>query len=1527
MARRIIATAEVQVQADVARAEEGLQDLTTTFRQIGNTAERAASRAEVAMFGAAKTMEQGFNKVVAESFKMVRGLEKGDQAAREMAVSLRQSVQVANRLGKTDLDEGATQALRVFKEIYQVTQLIDRGLHDDARAAELVADAAREAARKTQEIENEVLAAERRTHRLGEAFRDVGRDIDLAMAGGLDELKEDINRSIRRLAELGDEGHDVSRHMERSFDGILREFDNDVDEATAALFRLKRAGDSALNELDEDARSAAAALRKMEREARKADRSVDRMGRSARRVSGNVRGLVGLLGAAGLGYAAAQVTRFGLDMTQQLEKSEAAFLGLTGSVEGAADMLERMVVFARETPYNLANVTQAAAQLLAVGDGFGVTAQNVDKYLTSFGNALTITGGSEDQFVRIVRVLGQMSSTGKVLGQDMNQLAQNLPGFNVWQTLADGAGTSVQELRRLQDIGQLDELLTGDEAVRILIDGMEGIPGAAGAMERRMNTLGGAIEKFKETTQLAISEGLQPFSETAQDVLKDPVILNSVEDLSIAFGGLLSSGLEAVAPELDDIAAAAELFLVALEDWAPVFAQVVDALGDFLIGAAPIISALGQLTEGVLGFGDGLGKMAVAIPLAFGGPIGIAASVLFGVSGAMDYFAGSAETAANTARILAAVQGDVNEAMAVGEEVIYSEAQQLAIQQAEDLRENYEHLTTAMLSLGIANDGTSLTVGELNSGLASMADGTDFATDRIAYFFNQIGGLDADNTVAKDLEAYSEAWEQMGVDVEEAADDNTRMLAQAGVEDIGLLEEREEAQREHTEAIAEEWKAEGEARLAAMEKQAEVVEVMTELDEEHTDKLKELLQEQADAYEEWASDIDGSTSGAALSLSGVAEEAENDVGKMIQAIEDHTAATASWQNNIVSVGAILSSEFGATDEEAQAFMGTLGEMGDAAGPALQSMLDDFGSAESSGELESFYNAVIDNNEIMGRSLTDMYDEATDAVPGLGEALTEGTVTIEEALAALPAAMTQAGLDLEDAAEMIDASDEMGAVGENAVAGLVTALENNTWRVRGAARNLGDAIAIATAAALDTGSPSRVMMELGEFAVEGLIVGIQSMSDESYAAGVQAALILATGIEDLFRDTDDPQEEARDFATDVADTIIEELIAEQENVADAAEALAEAAADRLAEAWDRVVDRFRGRDIKDAVAEAQADLAEAQAELAAAASLAGADGSRALKAAEARIANAEDALELAKAADTKADLLADQTLTAFQRGTEDAVEVLQAQQDAEVDSIQARIDAATRNLDPVVRAAAEAELAAALERHEAEMTALDRRREDEETALRLRLDNENTIREEAIKAKQDELTLFSKALDDVVKSIAGAIEDLPGLRADITDSQRDVQDAFFDQFENMLQSGSLYTGDIDLLRSIGLQAGLSDTEANDLINATFAASSATAGATAAALGMEHLLDMLSSGEISFADIINPSVLSGLLDNVNSGTSVPTSQLVDTDTAASSYLSGALTGPLITMPGAVIQDATDADLVAQQLIVALSAAGVS
>jgi hypothetical protein len=274
-------------------------------------------------------------------------------------------------------------------------------------------------------------------------------------------------------------------------------------------------------------------------------------------------------------------------------------------------------------------------------------------------------------------------------------------------------------------------------------------------------------------------------------------------------------------------------------------------------------------------------------------------------------------------------------------------------------------------------------------------------------------------------------------------------------------------------------------------------------------------------------------------------------------------------------------------------------------------------------------------------------------------------------------------------------------------------------------------------------------------------------------------------------------------------------------------------------------------------------------------------------------------------------------------------------------------------------------------------------------LRLRLDNENELRESAVKAQEDQLKAFEKGLDDVVKSVQDAISNMTDLSDGVNDARRNLEEAFFDQFEELLDNAA--NVDRGLLSSVGRNAGLSGDEVNNLIDAALASSSANAGAAAANLGVDQLLATLSTGlftlgangalgiaaglnseQQAIADamlgsmqyaisatlysmgIKSPSrvtasligepmaqgiavgimraqdavssAMNGLVDNAVGGVRIPSaSQLVGSDVSGSVGVGG-YGGPLVTMPGAIIQDATDADLVAQRVVVALAATGV-
>lgn len=315
--------------------------------------------------------------------------------------------------------------------------------------------------------------------------------------------------------------------------------------------------------------------------ARQSNRHLSRIGRgfSGRRILGSLGGMrVGMyaVGAAAA-FAGARMIGLGVNTAAELERAEVGFAGLLGSTEAASDMMRRLKEYAIDTPFNIEGLAPTTQKLLAMGQSFGVTEDNVFEFMTVFGNATAALGLGQDAMDRTIINLGQMAGQGKVTAREMRDMANALPGFQPWKVLAEGMGISEAAARDMATNG----IIPAEEAIPILLEGMKNIPGAAGAMDRQVRTLGGSLEKFKETMTLALVDGMEPFTESLKELLQNAGFLDTVAHAAESFGEMLANVFDALAPS----------FTVILN----VLSDVMDSIGAAFKGFAPIISPVVQL--------------------------------------------------------------------------------------------------------------------------------------------------------------------------------------------------------------------------------------------------------------------------------------------------------------------------------------------------------------------------------------------------------------------------------------------------------------------------------------------------------------------------------------------------------------------------------------------------------------------------------------------------------------------------------------------------------------------------------------------------------------------------------------------------------------------------------------------------------------------------------------------------------------------------------------------------------------------
>ena len=278
--------------------------------------------------------------------------------------------------------------------------------------------------------------------------------------------------------------------------------------------------------------------------------------------------------ASGIGA----VTKLGMEA----ETTATAFEVLVGSEEKAAGLLKQLDKFAADTPFNKLQLTQNAQQMM----NFGVASDKVMGYLSQLGD---ISGGNAERFSSLSLVFGQVSASGKLMGQDLLQFIN--AGFNPLKELQAMTGKSYKELQELMSKGEI----TFDHVAAAMANATGEGGKFHGMMEKQSQTLGGRWSTTIDTIQQKalglfekIKEPLGGLLELVNMII--PPIVSVFEILFSIIGGVINFILR-FKTELGYLAVVVGVATVALK------AKTIALYG--LVGAAKIAIAVMKVWEGV----------------------------------------------------------------------------------------------------------------------------------------------------------------------------------------------------------------------------------------------------------------------------------------------------------------------------------------------------------------------------------------------------------------------------------------------------------------------------------------------------------------------------------------------------------------------------------------------------------------------------------------------------------------------------------------------------------------------------------------------------------------------------------------------------------------------------------------------------------------------------------------------------------------------------------------------------------------
>lgn len=212
--------------------------------------------------------------------------------------------------------------------------------------------------------------------------------------------------------------------------------------------------------------------------------------------------------------AGKQVVQVGISYNAQLEQYQTALTNMLGSSEEAQSILEEIKQDAARTPFDTAGLVKANELLISAG----VDAESSRKTILALGDAVSATGGGNDELSRMAQNLQQIKNAGKATAADIKQFAY--AGIDVYGLLADYTGKSTAEV---QSMTVSYDLLTAalekaaDEGGRYY-----------NSMQTQSETLNGQMSTLKDNaTQLA---GLM--TEDLTDGIK--MVVSNVNDLTVA---------------------------------------------------------------------------------------------------------------------------------------------------------------------------------------------------------------------------------------------------------------------------------------------------------------------------------------------------------------------------------------------------------------------------------------------------------------------------------------------------------------------------------------------------------------------------------------------------------------------------------------------------------------------------------------------------------------------------------------------------------------------------------------------------------------------------------------------------------------------------------------------------------------------------------------------------------------------------------------------------------------------------------